>query len=65
MAVTSSQKNRLNILFWDKTGGLLCAKRLEVGTFDWPVSPSPLMEPSSEELTFLDQRLRADSSASE
>ena len=50
---TNARKNRLKILFWDKTGWWVCAKRLEVGTLAWPASPNPLMELSSEELTLL------------
>lgn len=50
---TNARKNRLKILFWDKTGWLVCAKRLEVGTFAWPASPNTSMELSSEELTLL------------
>jgi transposase len=52
-ALTSARKNRLKILFWDKTGWWVCAKRLEVGTLAWPASPNPSMELSSEELTLL------------
>jgi len=50
---TNARKNRLKILLWDKTGWWVCAKHLEVGTFAWPVSPSPSMDLSSEELTLL------------
>ena len=50
---TNARKNRLKILFWDKTGWWVCAKRLEVGTLAWPASPNPSMELSSEELTLL------------
>ena len=50
---TNARKNRLKILFWDKTGWWVCAKRLEVGTLAWPASPYPSMELSSEELTLL------------
>ena len=50
---TNSRKNRIKILFWDNTGWWLCAKRLEAGTLAWPVSPTPSIELSSEELTLL------------
>ena len=50
---TNARKNRLKILFWDKTGWWVCAKRLEVGTLAWPASSNPSMELSSEELTLL------------
>jgi transposase len=47
----NSRKNRIKILFWDNTGWWVCAKRLEAGTLVWPVSPTPSIELSSEELT--------------
>ena len=50
---TNSRKNRIKILVWDNTGWWHCAKRLEAGTLDWPVSPTPSIELSSEELTLL------------
>jgi transposase len=50
---TNSRKNRIKILFWDNTGWWLCAKRLETGTLAWPMSPTPSIELSSEELTLL------------
>ncbi len=50
---TNARKNRLKILFWDKTGWSVCAKRLEVGMLAWPASPNPSMELSIEELTLL------------
>jgi transposase len=32
----NGRHNRIKILFWDRTGYWICAKRLERGTFDWP-----------------------------
>ena len=54
---SNARKNRLKILFCDKTGWWVCAKRLEVGTLAWPASPILSMELSSEKLTLRDRSM--------
>lgn len=50
----NKHRNRVKILFWDQSGYWVCAKRLEKGTFDWPVlGESKALELSQEQLSIL------------
>lgn len=50
---TNRRRNRIKILFWDRSGWWLCAKRLERGTFAWPQATAASVELSAEQLTLL------------
>jgi transposase len=62
-------RNRLKVLWWDGSGLIVLAKRLEKGTFKWPARPAEgqrSVELSAQELTLilegidLDQASRRD-----
>ncbi len=50
---SNRRRNRLKILFWDRGGLWVCAKRLEKGTFAWPQTAAVSLELTPEELTLL------------
>jgi transposase len=50
---SNRRRDRLKVLFWDRSGLWVCAKRLERGTFAWPQPGTPAVELSPEELTLL------------
>lgn len=42
---TNKRRNRLKVLYYDRTGICILVKRLEIGTFSWP-RPSDGQKPS-------------------
>ena len=50
---TNRVKNRVKILYWDGSGLWVCAKRLERGTFGWPVAEGVSLCLRPEELQLL------------
>jgi transposase len=49
----NSRRNRLKILFWQKGGYWVCAKRLELGSFGLPDSKTKSVEMTPAELALL------------
>lgn len=47
------RRDRVKILFWDRTGLCLWYKRLEEGVFKLPVSSEPSVEVTSTELSLI------------
>jgi len=56
---TNRSRNRLKLLVWDGSGLWICAKRLEKGTFGWPVGEGPSHCLRPEELNLLIHGLEA------
>jgi transposase len=52
-AFCNRRRNRVKILFFERGGLWLCAKRLEQGTFAWPSIGTRCVEMSREELSLL------------
>lgn len=47
------RRDRIKVLYWDRTGFWVMMKRLEEGTFDWPAPGSGRVELTWRELTAL------------
>ena len=56
---TNRRKTRVKAIYWDGSGLVVYAKRLEHGRFGWPVGPGPSRSLRPEELTVLLHGLEA------
>jgi transposase len=50
---TNHRRNRLKLLWWDGSGLIVCAKRLERGRFSWPQGSGAMTGLRPEQLTAL------------
>ena len=50
---SNRRHNRIKILWWDGSGLVVCAKRLEHGRFTWPVSENGQVSLRGEEFSAL------------